>query len=301
MNRIQYSADGKIAAQYVVNDEITTPCLRVEARSYHWNKTEDQLLKYDHYRLGMLLPQPQGNVQARFSESRRFLAFGKISFVVPHLPLVIRLPQGELGLFVCTFEPTFFKRITDLQPKLSEAQAENLFNIKSTNICTLMRRMYGELVAPGFASELFIESAGNLLLIELARYLAGIIPSQAHGKKYSGLAPWQLRRIEERIQSSLSLGWPTIAELSELCRLSEDHAMRSFKASAGITLHKHIEEIRLTHAKELLMGDQLTLKEVANHVGFSSQAYFCRAFRRHTDMTPSQYRALPQRKKSARR
>ena len=56
MNRIQYSADGKIAAQYAVNGAIATPWLRAEARSYHWNQTEDQLLKYEHYQLGMLLP-----------------------------------------------------------------------------------------------------------------------------------------------------------------------------------------------------------------------------------------------------
>jgi AraC-like DNA-binding protein len=281
----------------VVNGAIATPCLRAEARSYHWNQTEDQLLKYEHYQLGILLPQPQGNVQGRLSQSERFLSFGKISFVVPHLPMVIRLPQGQLTLMVCTFEPAFFNRITDLQPRIDEARPEILFNIKNTQINALMRRMHRELEEPGFASELFIESTGNLLLIELARYFACAMTPQEHRRKYSGLAPWQLRRIEERIQGSLSLGWPTIAEISELCRLSEDHAMRSFKASAGITLHKRIEESRLGAAKELLSADHLTLKEVASHLGFSSQAYFCRAFRRYTEMTPSQYRALMQHKR----
>ncbi len=294
MNRIQYSADGKIAAEYVVNDEIATASLRVEARSYHWSRSEDQLLQYEHYQLGMLLPQAQGSVQARLSESQRFLTFGKISFVVPHLPLVVRLPQGDLRLFVCKFEPAFFTKIAELQPTLDEAHVEMLFNIKSTGINALMRRMHRELEDPGFASELFIESAGNLLLIELARFFAGATSSEVRGKRYLGLAPWQMRRIEDRVQSSLSLGWPSIAELAKLCRLSEDHAMRSFKASAGMTLHKHIEETRLSLAKELLKRDNLSLKEVANHLGFSSQAYFCRAFRRHMDMTPSQYRALPQ-------
>jgi AraC family transcriptional regulator len=43
-------------------------------------------------------------------------------------------------------------------------------------------------------------------------------------------------------------------------------------------------------AKQLLHHQQLTLVEICQEVGFTSQSHFTRVFRQHTNTTPKAYR-----------
>jgi AraC family transcriptional regulator len=278
------------AMPQLVEAEFSTPRLRAEISSFHWPKTGISVRKFDEYTFGMTLPSPHEPFSAHIDGHGRLLQFGSYMLLLPDLPLIIRTPRGRKRIFTCTFQRDFFREVTKLRPELNPEQTDLAFNVRCASIEDLMRRMYRELREPGFASEMFIESAGNLLLVEIARYFDHAVGKSACGERARGLASWQLRRIEERVRESSSLGYPTAAELAELCCVSEDHAMRSFKVSTGKTLFKYIEEQRLAVAKELLSASNLTVKEIATRLDFSSAANFGRAFRRLTAMTPRDYR-----------
>ncbi|MYW00938.1 helix-turn-helix domain-containing protein [Streptomyces sp. SID3343] len=62
------------------------------------------------------------------------------------------------------------------------------------------------------------------------------------------------------------------------------------KASTGRTPGLLIRRAQAVEAKRLLAGSDLTVRQVADRVGFADPAYFCRFFRRETGRTPGDYR-----------
>jgi AraC family transcriptional regulator len=127
-----------------------------------------------------------------------------------------------------------------------------------------------------------------MILVEMARYFRQL--AEPRGAAGHGLAPWQIRRIEQRIEAAELRGYPALAELAELAGISQSHLMRGFKASTGWPIHKFIAEERLRAAKQLLAREELNSKEIAGRLGFRNPAYFATAFRRMTGKTPSEYR-----------
>jgi AraC family transcriptional regulator len=72
--------------------------------------------------------------------------------------------------------------------------------------------------------------------------------------------------------------------------LSAFHLHRGFKAAAGETPKQLTLRLRLERAAVLLLTTPDSVLNVALSCGFQSHEVFCRTFRRHFRITPSQYR-----------
>jgi len=125
----------------------------------------------------------------------------------------------------------------------------------------LMQEIHTELEHPGFGHEQLIESLSTHLLIELARYARELERNTSRRGDSLALSPWQLSRIQERIDSGPELGYPKLNELAELCAISPSHLARCFKSSTGWRIHKFIFEQRITKAKMLLAEPGVTCQE----------------------------------------
>ena len=64
------------------------------------------------------------------------------------------------------------------------------------------------------------------------------------------------------------------------------------KAITGAGAKEYITKIRIEKAKTLIETTQLTIAEISDMTGFTSQSYFSTAFKSHTGSTPSQYKSL---------
>ncbi|MFD1150537.1 helix-turn-helix domain-containing protein [Saccharothrix hoggarensis] len=62
------------------------------------------------------------------------------------------------------------------------------------------------------------------------------------------------------------------------------------KAATGRTPSQLVREARTHEAKRLLVKTELTVRQVADRVGFADPAYFCRFFRRETGVSPGAFR-----------
>ena len=62
------------------------------------------------------------------------------------------------------------------------------------------------------------------------------------------------------------------------------------KAIAGTGAKEYITRIRIEKAKNLMENPSLSIADIAEMTGFTSQSYFSTAFKSQTGMTPSQYR-----------
>jgi AraC family transcriptional regulator len=283
---------GGISVHVQIDAEIATSNVRTQLRSYIWPRAEETLVKFTEYQVGRTLPSRSGPFQARLKNSSGVRPLGELSLVPSELPIVIHQTPGRRRIFVCVYESLYFEEVTGLDRGNGEETLKHFLDLRSPALSTLMQRMQQELINPGFASQLYIESAGNMVLIELARYLKQVRGQHAHSPASSGLAPWQLRRIKQRTEEIMKRGVPSLAELAELCGASQDRVMRGFKASTGMTLHRYVEEKRLSLAKSLLENDQYSIKEIAFRLKFSSQTYFSAAFRKLLAVTPTEYRKM---------
>ena len=62
------------------------------------------------------------------------------------------------------------------------------------------------------------------------------------------------------------------------------------KAITGAGAKEYITRIRLEKAKSLIESTDLSIADISEMTGFSSQSYFSTAFKGYTGLTPSQYR-----------
>ena len=105
----------------------------------------------------------------------------------------------------------------------------------------------------------------------------------------SGLASWQLRRAKDIFREDLSENLP-LQRVAEACKLSVGHFARAFKASTGVPPHQWVMSKRIEMARDLLVGSQTPLVDVAGTCGFADQSHFSRVFARIMGVSPGAWR-----------
>jgi AraC family transcriptional regulator len=219
--------------------------------------------------------------------SSHFFGFGEVFFVPARIPLKYSGLGGPYRHVSCQLDDGAFEALTDFPERCDDNLLSVCRNIRAPQLNTALMRLAQETLTPSFASELFVDSLVNVVTVDLARYLRG---GQGEAlKAKGGLAPWQMRRIEEHVEESgdtaLSIGL-----LAELCGVSSGHLMRAFKQTTGETVHAYVERVRLAKAQRLLCETDLPLKAIAAELGFSTPSSFSFAFRRATGGTPASFR-----------
>ena len=66
--------------------------------------------------------------------------------------------------------------------------------------------------------------------------------------------------------------------------------IRRFKAATGRLPHDYLQMLRVSAAKELLENGATSVQAVCSEVGYVDVAYFRSLFKRHTGLTPADYR-----------
>jgi AraC-like DNA-binding protein len=71
---------------------------------------------------------------------------------------------------------------------------------------------------------------------------------------------------------------------------SRRQLQRAYKEIGDTTFREHLTAVRMDRAAELLSSRSLTVRDVAQRVGYRQPAQFAKAFRRRHGMSPSAYR-----------
>lgn len=150
-------------------------------------------------------------------------------------------------------------------------------------VCHEMRRLVlaGPACEPGYLGAL--ADALVARLVALSQHLDDS-PSSSES-----LSPYKLRMAMRLIEKLLDQDC-SVERLAEAVGLSRAHFSRAFKKSTGETPARFIMRRRIVKARELLSDQTLSLAEVAQLTGFSSQAHFTAAFRNDMQVTPGRYR-----------
>ena len=122
----------------------------------------------------------------------------------------------------------------------------------------------------------------GILQILLSRFLS-------HARQRQLTHNWRIQQALTYIHQHLGdkIELDTLA--AEGC-VSKDHLIRLFKQATGETPVSYITRRKLEHAELLLTTTSIPVKNIAAELGYNDTSYFIRVFRRHSKMSPQEYR-----------
>lgn len=146
------------------------------------------------------------------------------------------------------------------------------------------------------------DTVWNLLLYSpdkkaLYKNLAQILLEKGLGEQQESAQQF-MERVERYVQKHLTEGI-TVASIAAQFGLVPPYLSRLFKEYSGFSLLQYVQKIRIERAKGLLeMDGAVSVKEVAELVGYPNPLYFSKMFKKKVGLYPSEYRKRKQEKVS---
>ncbi len=214
-------------------------------------------------------------------------AKGEIAIIPATQSLPKTQVDREVPLLELFLEPATLARAACESADTNKVELVPQLHIHDPLIQHIGLALKAELEVGGTDSRLYAESMATALSAHLLRRYCSH-PQEI--KDYTdGLSKYKLRQtisyINEHLDRNLML-----AEIAAAVRMSPNYFASLFKQSTGLTPHQYVMKCRIEKAKQLLHHQELTLVEICQEVGFTSQSHFTRVFRQHTKTTPKGYR-----------
>lgn len=128
----------------------------------------------------------------------------------------------------------------------------------------------------------FFSVSDNVFLI---MQLLSLLPQAETESGQKTFSTRLIRWIDEHYHESCSL-----EDIAAVAGCSLGHTCRRFNDETGGTLQEYLTMRRLRQACELLNHTQLSVRAIAEKVGFPGYAWFITRFRKHIGKSPLQYR-----------
>ncbi|MBU6268245.1 MAG: helix-turn-helix transcriptional regulator [Sphingomonadales bacterium] len=211
----------------------------------------------------------------------------RVLVMMPGAPYKLEAPSGSLRSLHCAIPCARFEAVMGGAidwPALAGQGGE----LRSDNaIARLMAAIHDELAHDRIGAGLAIEAALNLLCVQLARQFRQPGFERGAGRG-GGLANWRMKLVTERVHAERPA--PKLAELADLCGLTERQLGRAFKAETGMTLGRYVDEATMERAHVLLTTSRLPIGEIARLLGYASADSFAQAWRRVVGGSPGRAR-----------
>jgi AraC family transcriptional regulator len=146
----------------------------------------------------------------------------------------------------------------------------------------LAHRLYGEFRLRDEVSRLAIESIALGVLAEASRRAA-----RAGERRM----PQWLQRARAFVEQHFAEPLPLAAVAGQV-GVHPVHLARTFRRCYHTTFAGYVRHLRVEFARRELAGSAASLSEIAMAAGFCDQSHFSRLFKRHTGLTPAEYRLL---------
>jgi AraC-like DNA-binding protein len=83
----------------------------------------------------------------------------------------------------------------------------------------------------------------------------------------------------------------SVESLAESVNMSRSGFAKHFQDAFSMSPMKLVNQVRLQRAAKMLGSSAVPVEQVAQRCGFSSRSHFSRAFKRHTGLSPAEYRS----------
>ena len=114
-----------------------------------------------------------------------------------------------------------------------------------------------------------------------------ILPSD---RRQSNDAEAFILKVKEIIEQNISKSGFGVDEIVAKMLVSRSTLYSRFKELTGLSLGNYINDYKVNRAKEMLSTTDLTMVEISDSLGFTTQRYFSTFFKDKTGMTPTAFR-----------
>lgn len=254
-----------------------------------WNKKKN-LRGYHHHDFIEISIVLEGTVDYEFNETRTRLYTGDTLLFNPGLPHTELHPAGmeshelHIGLSNILIEGLPFNTFPNEDPLLNLGIYQEAFFKKAWQLTHEFNshNIHHDLMGKGIILEM------------LALILRSLTPSDPNNslsvisekdKQKQTLVNHTIYYLENHHQEDI-----TLEMLADMLYISPSQLSKVFRKITGRSPIKYLIEIRLKHAYELLLHTNLTVKEIAEKVGYHDPFYFSKLFKKHYDLAPSNVR-----------
>jgi AraC family transcriptional regulator len=211
---------------------------------------------------------------------------GDLHIIAAERPLFLRR-MGTAKALVIALEQAFIEQVARDAFNMASVRLRTMIAIRDPVIQAIAVAWRKEFDGHGSGGRLYSEGLGLALAVHLLRtYGDGSKPIPVI---MGGLGAHRLQRVIDYIAAHLDqdIGLP---DLAAIAGLSPHHFSDAFKVSTGMPPHHYLIDQRIRRAKELLLGTDRPVTEIALEVGFASHSHFTDQFRKRTNTTPMRYR-----------
>ncbi|WAC02669.1 helix-turn-helix transcriptional regulator [Lacinutrix neustonica] len=147
-----------------------------------------------------------------------------------------------------------------------------------------------------YTTSLYIKAGSEFihfsLIPILLKYLAKIKGSMnfLNKKITTDSADIFLNKVTKIIDENIDNDTLNMQQLSELLYMSRSSLSKKIKTHTGLKPTAFINKYKLEKSKHLLIVTNWQISRISDALGFSSQQYYCRLFKKHFRDNPTQYR-----------
>ena len=137
----------------------------------------------------------------------------------------------------------------------------------------------------------FIDSSLIPILLKYLIKLKSAFNNAVHNsKKRKDNVDVFLKKVAEVIDEHIDDHSLNMERLSNLLCMSRSAFSKKIKAYTGLKPTEYINEYKLEKSKQFLIITNWQISRISDVLGFSSQHYYCRLFKKKEGISPSQYR-----------
>jgi len=186
---------------------------------------------------------------------------------------------GYLGCDARPFNPLLatLPRVMHLKP---ETEGDVLHR--------LVELAVAESSAPRAGGDCVLSRVSELLFVEVVRRYVAQLPPEGVGW-FAGLRDENIGRALQKLHERPAHDW-SLEELAKESGLSRSVLAERFVHLVGIPPIQYLAQWRIQLAASLLRGGKASLAEIADRVGYGSEAALSRAFKRQVGVAPAHYR-----------
>ncbi|WP_158289952.1 helix-turn-helix domain-containing protein [Ramlibacter sp. WS9] len=163
---------------------------------------------------------------------------------------------------------------------------ETQVEFRDEGLAAMLRSMVAEAASGSVNGQLYAESLSLGVALRLQQRAANRARVSCERGKLTAV---QVERLEEWIGVHLAEDI-SLAQLARIAGFSPAHFVRLFKNSLGCAPYRHVLNIRLERARQLLLASDLPIAAIAVETGFASQSHLTTAFVREHKVPPGQLR-----------
>ncbi len=108
------------------------------------------------------------------------------------------------------------------------------------------------------------------------------------GNIYSG-SSYIINQAVQHINSNY-MNKITLKKLANYLHVNQSYMSRLFKKEMNMSFSEYLNDVRIKRSKNLLKNSDMPILEIALYVGYDSQSYFTKVFKKITGTTPKRFR-----------